>query len=76
MQCIAPSVVFTAVEMCSNNLPSRNGTFRVAMGICPAKPHPADGQIAAFRDHVTVSFNVLSRVGGTHDEMTGSSLDD
>jgi hypothetical protein len=30
MQCIASSVVFVAVETCSNNSPSSSGAFRVA----------------------------------------------
>jgi hypothetical protein len=41
------------VETCSNNLLSSRSAFRVATGTCSVKPHPADGQIAAFRCHIT-----------------------
>jgi hypothetical protein len=54
MQCIASSVVFVAMETCSNNPPSCRSAFRVAAGKYLAKPRPADGQIAAFRRHVTI----------------------
>jgi hypothetical protein len=56
MQCIASSVIFIAVETCSNNLPSSSGVFHVAMGMCSAKSRPADGLIAAFRRHVIIPF--------------------
>jgi hypothetical protein len=54
MQCIASSLVFVAVETCSNNSRSSSGAFHVATGACSAKPRPAGGQIAAFRRHVTI----------------------
>jgi hypothetical protein len=56
MQCIAYSVVFVAVEMCSNNSSSSNGAFYVVTGMCSAKAHPADGKIATFSHHVTIVY--------------------
>lgn len=43
------TVIFVAMETCFNNSPSSSGAFHVAMRTCWVKPHPADGQIAAFR---------------------------
>jgi hypothetical protein len=62
LQCIASSVVFVTVETCSNISPSSSGAFRVATTTCSAKPRPADGQIAAFRRHVTVIRNLVDSI--------------
>jgi hypothetical protein len=64
MQCIAYLVVFVAVQTCSYNLPSSSGAFRIVTRTCPAKPRPTDGQIAAFRRHVTVLMFV-----GSHNRL-------
>jgi hypothetical protein len=47
----------------SSKVPSKlksNGAFHVTTGTCSAKPHPADGQVAAFKSHVAIFLNGLN----------------
>jgi hypothetical protein len=56
MQCF-----FSRIGCCGNafnNSPPSSDAFRVAAVTSSAKLRPADGQIAAFRRHVTISFTI------------------